>query len=364
MDIDFYKGLYIILITLSGFNDLGEQYVIKTSATQSDSAQGTPAHHSMSEQRLSGPYFFSKGLEPGFFMAEELLNLSLTSKVLRGAAHRDMEHLAAQKLVTHVVLGEQDKAHALLHANPKLLLIKSEAKDYSGRTIRATPFQAAIGAGDKPMWEMMLQFMEPEEASRQFHEWFPNGIEETPAKLSIDYDTIALSIIHDADQGESAIKGFRSDITRQKEITQGVHFDLHHLLAAYQTYINHFDAFGTWEKRDLFWNQVIGYVQRQMTAYDAQIHCSGVQSVLDNPRSFSRGLKLANAGDFFPLFPDSGLGFDFGCYSYYGLGGNLWARRSPQTLGTGRLEKLCRAKTEALAGLRESLGQGARYQPA
>jgi hypothetical protein len=288
-------------------------------APNSGSAQGTPAHHSMSEQGLSGPYFFSKGLESGFFMAEELLNLSLTSKALRGAAQRDMEHLASQKLVTHVVLGEEDKAHVLIQANPKLLLIKSEGKDYSGRTIRATPFQAAIGAGDKPMWEMMQKYMDREEASRQFHEWFPNGIEEAPEKLAIDYDAIALSIIHHADQGQSAIEGFRSDITRQKEITQGVHFDLHHLLAAYQAYNNHFYALGPgWVKRDLFWNQVIGYVQRQMTAYDAQIHCSGVEPVLDNPRLFSRGLKFYKGGDFFPVLPDSGLGFDFGCFCFHG----------------------------------------------
>ncbi|HFD2232710.1 TPA: hypothetical protein ACF9YZ_002373 [Legionella pneumophila] len=55
-------------------------------------------------------------------------------------------------------------------------MIKAKAKDYSGRTILGTAFQAAIGAGDKPMWEMMLPYfagLEKGEALRQFHEQFP-----------------------------------------------------------------------------------------------------------------------------------------------------------------------------------------------
>jgi hypothetical protein len=188
--------------------------------------------------------------------------------------------------------------------------------DYSGRTIIAKPFQAALGAGDKPMWEMMLPYftkLEEKEPLKQFHEWFPNGIEEVPeSEFQAHYNAIASAIITDADHGHAMIEQFRSDLCK-KEITHGKHFNLQELVAAYQAYVHHFDALGTWDNRDLFWPKVIGYVQRQMTAYDAQVHCSGVQSVLENNDAFSRSLAFYKGGTFFPLSVDAGLGFDFGC---------------------------------------------------
>lgn len=263
--------------------------------------------------------FFSKTgfFSLNFFDNKDLGHLASASRTFYPVVKEAQE----QRLLSHVIQGRQLAAQAIIEVNPSLLLVKSKAVDYSGRTIIATPFQAALGAGDKPMWEMMLKFMEPEEALRQFREWFPNGIEEAPAKLSIDYEVLANAIIGSDDGGLLAIQQFRNVITSQKEITYGAHFDLRHLLAAYQAYLNHFDALGPdWAKRDLFWKQVIGYVQRQMTAYDAQIHCSGVQSVLDNAQQFSRNLKFDNGQDFFPAGSDSGLGFDFACYS----GGRHW----------------------------------------
>ncbi len=200
-------------------------------------------------------------------------------------------------------------------------MIKAKAKDYSGRTILGTAFQAAIGAGDKPMWEMMLPYfagLEKGEALRQFHEQFPEGIEDevSAEDLKEYYNAIALAIISHKDQGLSAIEKFRKQIAFQGEITQGKHFNLQHLIAAYQTYIDYFDALTNWDNRDLFWQKVIGYVQRQMTAYDAQVHCSGIQSVLETERAFSRTLKFPGGEKFFPLSVDSGLGFDFACFSY------------------------------------------------
>lgn len=76
-----------------------------------------------------------------------------------------------------------------------------------------TAFQAAIGSGDKPMWEMILPYfecLEQGEALRQFQGQFPSGIEETPAaELKAYYDAIALAIIHDEDHGLSVIERFR-----------------------------------------------------------------------------------------------------------------------------------------------------------
>jgi hypothetical protein len=59
-------------------------------------------------------------------------------------------------LVEHVVRGEQKEAEEMIIANPELLLMRARVKDYSGRTIEATPLQAAAGSDDGQM-EKMIQ---------------------------------------------------------------------------------------------------------------------------------------------------------------------------------------------------------------
>ncbi|HDV5710598.1 TPA: hypothetical protein RJD49_002309 [Legionella pneumophila] len=276
---------------------------------------------SLAERVFDGLHIYSR-FKPSYFTTRDLSNLSLTSKMLYSLASPELKiHRAAQQLLTYVVLGEQVKAKAMIEKNPELLLMKAKAKDYSGRTIAGTAFQAAIGAGDKPMWEMMLpyfQSLKPGEALRQFHEQFPDGVEDevSAEDLKEYYNAIALAIISDEDNGLSAIERLRKEITSQRDITQGKHFNLQHLIAAYQAYIDNFDAFSNWKNRDLFWQKVIGYVQRQMTTYDAQVHCSGIQSVLETDRAFSRTIKFPRGEKFFPLSADSGLGFDFACFSF------------------------------------------------
>lgn len=298
--------------------DYGDNFI---SVEEHSSSDDVTDELSLAEQLFTSLQIYSEGFKPSFFTDKDLANLSLISKTLDSVVFSELNQRAAQKLVAHVVLGEQDEAQAMIEKNPELLLIRSEAVDYSGRTIIGTAFQAALGSGDKPMWEMMLPYfedLEQGEALRQFQEQFPNGTEDTPAsELQDYYNAIALSIIHDEEQGLSVIEGFRLEITSQSEITQGKHFNLQHLIAVYQAYIDNFNALATWENRDLFWQKVIGYVQRQMTAYDAQIHCLSLKGV-DNENSFARTFKLSfsNGGKFFPLFPDSGLGFDFSCCSY------------------------------------------------
>lgn len=274
--------------------------------------------HPLSEQAFALPL-----MQLGLMRNTNFVSLSLSSRTLYAVAKPELKRRAVtHKLLKHVLLGEQTEACAMIKANPKLLLIKAEAKDYSGRTIIATPFQAAIGAGDKPMWEMMLPYfegLEPKEALRQFHEWFPKEINYTPAsELQPSYNALALAIIHDEDHGQSAIEAFRITISAQKEIRQGNHFNLQQLIAAYQAYIDNYDALGTWANRNLYWNQVISYVLRQMTTYDAQVYCSGARYTVDNDEdAFSRTLEFDTGEKFFPLQDGAGLGFDFGCCSNY-----------------------------------------------
>ncbi|WP_131784058.1 hypothetical protein [Legionella gresilensis] len=172
----------------------------------------------------------------------------MTSKAINFVAVPELEKRAAQKLLTHVVLGEFDKAEIMIKTKPQLLLIKSTAIDFSGRTILGTAFQAAIGAGDKPMWEMILPYFEvlekPEEALSQFQKQFPEGgvKEDVSAEILNDYyNAIALGIIQNKDNALSINEDFRKNITRQTEIKQGIHFNLKHVIAAYQAYYNNYD---------------------------------------------------------------------------------------------------------------------------
>lgn len=307
-----------------------------------------------------------------FFSNQALRALAQTSQSYHQLASEELRQRAAKTLLTHILKGEQNEAKVMIKTNPHLLTIRSSATDYSGRTIIATPFQAAIGAGDKPMWQMMLPYfdgLEVGEALRQFNEQFPNGIEEddTAEDLIPHYNAIARAIINDEDLGQSAIKAFREYISAQKEIHQGRHFNFQHIVAAHQAYVDNFDALKNWNNRDLFWQKVVGYAQRQMTTFDAQVHCSGIKSVLDNGDKFVRTLSLANGGQVFPTTDFNRLGFDFALFSYFEwCSGSLAIERGfihETALIVGIFKELCRAKTDELAGLKESLGHGVRYQP-
>jgi hypothetical protein len=88
-----------------------------------------------------------------FFLNKSLAALSMTCKYVREPSSFE---LASRKLMQHVVFGEQFQANIMIKANPRLLLKKNQARDYSGRMIIGTPFQAALGAEDERMWNMMV----------------------------------------------------------------------------------------------------------------------------------------------------------------------------------------------------------------
>ena len=121
----------------------------------------------------------------GFFNSASLAALSRTNLALCKA----FSSKATERLLQHVVYGEEDEAMEMLKANPELLLIKSNVQDYSGRTIVATPFQAAIAAEDERMWEMMEPYFDKletkgkiesalAERKAQFDAQFPASIED------------------------------------------------------------------------------------------------------------------------------------------------------------------------------------------
>ncbi len=332
-------------------------------------------------------------MNSGLFSPAELASMSRVRKPWCTHAKTPLEKEAINRLISHVVKGEQEKAATMIAANPKLLLMKGEAVDYSGRIIQATPFQATLGAEDSLMWEMMIPYFKRLEQDQrnplegktarevmleQFNEQFPDGligaeqVQKEYAEIKAYYDTLVTNIADEegAEAKEKILDEFRVNInTAGTTVRSGKHFNMQHLLAAYHTYNDKFNELGTWDNRDLFWVKVIGFVQRQIPAHYAQAHCNGLRQVAACADNFRRTLKLGS-GVFFPL-SGGGLGFDFAVYSYYDAGARgqrsgvrgmrLWpARRAG--VGGAWAGKYYRAKTDSLARFRSKLERESEAQ--
>lgn len=192
------------------------------------------------------------------------------------------ETSAPQKLLRHVVKGEEAEALKMIAENPRLLLIESEVQDYSGRTIKGTAFQAALGALDTVMAEKMLPYFEGLEegaAKKQFKHQFPLGWEATVEKLkqsTYEFKPLIDAII--SGDHDEALAHLKEAITPKDTINAGVHFNPYCLMHAYAAYCKHYDSMHSWEHKCTFWGKVIGFMQSQFPANLAQSYCSGLNS--------------------------------------------------------------------------------------
>jgi len=96
-------------------------------------------------------------------------------------------------------------------------------------------------------------------------------------------------------------------------------FNLRHLLKAFKLYDSQFNAW-SWNKRDLFWRQVVGYVQRFLPANVAMDFAQGLYNRVENKEKSERSFKF-NYGDgsiFPPTFGSfSGLGFEYAAGTHF-----------------------------------------------
>lgn len=217
--------------------------------------------------------------------------------------------------------------------SPLLLSVKGKAVDYSGRTIEhLTPFQAALCAWDDEMCEMLKKYMSDEEITRQYKEIFPKGHEKAyEAQTPFDFSTLVDVITQsndvdvqaqfDRQQNDSllcqAFDQFRDDFTLRSQ--QEIVFNPKHLIKAFEIYNENFESWD-WNRRDLFWRQVIGYVQRYLPANLAQDVAQGLYYRVKKEEKSSRSFNFRiGSGAIFPLSSDSfsGLGFEYGA----GVGG-------------------------------------------
>jgi hypothetical protein len=166
-----------------------------------------------------------------------------------------------------------------------------------------------------------------------------------------------------------ALAQFRSllETTLNEIATTGRHFNPNLLLQAFQIYDDHYeDYFGNnWDnpRAMLFWQQVIGTIQRLMPVNYAQAFCSGLLSTQEKlQKGDAQGRTLAfevyrsgsgwQAAPFYPL-TDSRLGFDYAIYA--GHGGTLGRRGVCWLTAVCRAwQGLCQSKTACVQSLRNT----------
>ena len=271
-----------------------------------------------------------------------------------------------------------------LKINLGYLLYKGSATDFSGRKYESiTPLQAAIISGNLDLAKTIKSYFEQlpnglELMEKQMLELYKRDIANYPNTShegAID-NLEQLTQIHQKAQKENvfnfnevinainnASKKELEDIVRNPENTRAqwafvetntgkplidamnrfrAQFkakslsetipSLHHLREAYKTYDAQYDEWRgdddtKWLKRDLMARQVIGFVQRFVSAHEAQVSAHGLYLVAERKESPTSSFKY-NYGDgaVYPLVGGfSGLGFD----------------NFVSMVGSGRLESWC-----------------------
>jgi hypothetical protein len=152
-----------------------------------------------------------------------------------------------------------------------------------------------------------------------------------------------------------AIYQFRNYLEPRGVISIGKQFNVGLLEEAFKLYDRKYELFGNrWDsaKNMLFWQKVIGYIQRFLPASYAQAFAQGIYYIVENGEKLKRSLEFRHDKNifFFPLDSDprSRLGFDWAGRPFAGgrrlFGGAVW--------GSGAMScyysNLCQAKTTSL----------------
>ena len=291
--------------------------------------------------------------------------------------------LATDVVVRAALCGDEDLARRMIAPNPNYLLQRGNATDFSGRAYaNLTPFQAALITGDIEMAEMIKPFfarLENGEAEmqNQVAEIFPCGIEkhETEQKQKSETEFVPMlnelitAIKNASNEDVQAalnnqcnnsglylvLNKFRAAFT---DLSHGEKiFNPHYLLAAFEAYVNKFDWNNPdWNKLDLFWRQVIGFVQRFLPATYAQAFAYDLFDIVENKHSCPRSFNYRYNSDFsfYPLSDSfTWLGFNFACRAQVACdrsGGGRATRLEIRCL-RANFQNLCRTKTTSFQNL-------------
>lgn len=299
----------------------------------------------------------------------------------------EFDKQSAKKLLKHVLQGKKSEALKMIEANPKLLFIRATAEDYAKdlddhrRIIQGwSPLEAMFGTGDIDMqkavlttqlgwWNQAYVDQVPngrELAAAQLHEKFPNGFDYPPS--TYDYSPVVKAITNDqtliqtgrlSPETEETLAKFRKDFM-PGVVKQGFHFNLNDLIKACEVYNENYRLWND-NQESLFWRKVIGFLERLVTAFDAQVISQGITDFVKWKQALRRGDDSFDFHNYvtnkkisyFPLDSDPlcRLGLGFGVDGYYGLG---WWRMVSEPK---HFETLCRAKARGCEEFMQQLRQ-------
>lgn len=251
--------------------------------------------------------------------------LSTTCRTLHTLFKPTLNHILqqeAEELLQYVVKPTKEnvvKAKTMYEKNPQLLFIEgtaiADAADLNGvhRTIVASPYRAALGAGDILLIDEMNlvidTYIDPQSkktgreiAQEQFAQQFPNGVDFPPS--TYDFSALEKAISNDfklINPGQRVAPGKTSAGTERElvkfrdhfkptVVKVGHHFNMNDLVKVRKIYCTN----KNWNvaQNVLFWSQVHGFLQRLVSGVGGQILSYGLNQFLEKPSSFQRDCKM------------------------------------------------------------------------
>jgi len=334
-----------------------------------------PAHTNKSDQHTVPPEI--RGITLGYLdgdIVSETKEYPFTPTSHNKFIFFNQIDLPVTAFLINVVHGDLEEAKVMLDKNPSLVLYSGQITDYSGRTIKGTAYQIALGADDvsraahpdEGMADMIRDYFikalsddekrANEEISKQFKEQFPE--KEFPEYYEADkkkraeiikrkevadpdikaLETLANTILHadakeikatltgEQDQdgwdeyiltvsGEcaKALQAFRDYLKPQTVIKKGKHFNTQLLVKALEKYIG--------EQYDLFGGHLNNpknlLFLRQVIGYiERYLPANLAQAFCQGlgyaaRQSLERNLKLKDSSFFYPRDLSSSSGLGF-----------------------------------------------------
>jgi hypothetical protein len=283
--------------------------------------------------------------------------------------------------LSHVANGEYDQLKILLDEDAYLVLLRGDVTTPGGLTIKNTTLlECAIGAGDwsinwnsPGMVELIMDYFEGlnggEAALKNQLERCKTCLDELENQKPFDLTGLMDIIKNSSDEDIKNALGkknndslFCKEIIKFRDAVRPGIITEPHMHYNYQTLIHAFYLFDKeWNyldrnKRNLFWRQVIGYLQRSLPAVDRFIFAKAslyelVERCLTLERtsvcmSLSRVFPSCSAGD----ADCTGLGFDVGIYGYWDDVGGL-GRGGASSKSVGGYKNLCKTRISVLQSL-------------
>jgi len=257
--------------------------------------------------------------------------LPVAACVSRGFYRAATGRCTIEQLLRAVVLGEKAQVEAIIKHHPQLLLERGNAKTYAGKILKGfTALQMALLEGDVQINEGQPEMAEilrdavtahhgDDALQQQVTELYQRlGIkshdelvakqkasaEETRAKIkeliesikNCDHDELqaALYCSQQPPSEENKLWKTLNDFRQwfaQRANSEEIAYNPYHMLVAFDAHNDAFSELGDWDRRNLCWRQVVGWVQCYLSASTAQVFTTSLFNIANKVQLLQRQLS-------------------------------------------------------------------------